>query len=143
MGILLSVPIGIIYNLMVSKISHMITKDDSQKDKIQKNLLISIIGGIVALVLAFYVFGNEQIENKIVKYGLAMGGIILLIYSTVCNWDTLEDMTKLLFLLGILIVAIIYSYKYIKNNSQKTNKKNNNIFDQFKKKYYIQKDKEY
>lgn len=119
MGILLSIPIGIIYNLMISKLGNMITKDFGQKDRLQKNLIIEIIGGIVALILAFWVFGSKKFENNIVKWGLIFGGGLLLVYSTICNWDTIEDGTKLFSLLGVMIFMIIYSYKYTNNKKSK------------------------
>jgi hypothetical protein len=117
MGILLSIPIAIIYNLLVSKVSAMITKDDVMKEKIQKNIIIDIVFGIVALVLAYYVFGKSRLKNGIVKYGLALGGIILLIYSMICNWDSIEDQTKLFVIGGSLLFMILYSYKIISNNN--------------------------
>jgi hypothetical protein len=118
MGILLSIPIGIIYNLMISKLGNMLTKDLGQKERTQKNLIVEIIGGIVALVLAYWVFGSKKFENKIVKWGLIFGGGLLLFYSTISNWDIIEDGTKLFTLLSVMIFMIIYSYKYIKNNTK-------------------------
>jgi hypothetical protein len=121
MGLILSIPIGIIYNLLISKLGTMVTQNSEYKDKIQKNLIIEIIGGIVALTFAFYIFGTgRKFENKIVKYGLTFGGALLLLYSVIYNWDTVEDGTKLFTLFGIMIFIIIYSYKYIGNE-----KKNN------------------
>lgn len=123
MGILLSIPIGIIYNLMISKMGNMLTKDLGQRDKIQKKLIIEIIGGILALALAFLIFGSKKFGNNIVKFGLIFGGGLLLFYSTVSNWDTIEDGTKLFTLFGLMIFIIIYSYKYSrKNNIQITPK---------------------
>jgi hypothetical protein len=118
MGIILSLPIGIIYNLLISKMSNMLTKECGQKDKIQRNLIIEIIGGIVALIIAYWVFGSEKFYNKIVKYGLIFGGGLLLFYSTFCNWDTIEDGTKLFTLFSIMIFLIIYSYKYVNKNKK-------------------------
>jgi branched-subunit amino acid transport protein AzlD len=118
MGIFLSVPIAIIYNLFVSKISEMLTKDDQMKEKVQKNLMIQIVGGIVALVLAFMVFGKNKFKNLIVKYGLILGGGILLIYSLVCNWDVIADHTKLIAIGGALILLILYSYKSINSKNE-------------------------
>lgn len=123
MGILISVPIAIIYNLLVSKIINILTVDYAQKDRIQKELLISVIAGVVAIAIGFIVFGNEQIENKIVKYGLILGGGILLFYSTIYNWNTLEDLTKVLFLLGTLVVVILFSYKWLYDKKNEKKKK--------------------
>lgn len=125
MGILLSIPIAIIYNLLVSKVSAMITKDDVMKEKIQKNIIIDIVFGIVALVLAYYVFGKSKLKNSIVKYGLALGGIILLIYSMICNWDSVEDQTKLFVIGGALIFVILYSYKLMSNKKDTKKEKTN------------------
>lgn len=114
MGLFLSIPIGIMYNLSISKLGQIITKNSAYKDKIQNNLIVEIIGGIVALVLAFWVFGNKRFENNIVKYGLIFGGVILLFYTMIVNWDAIEDGTKLFTLIGAMIFMIIYSYKYNK-----------------------------
>jgi hypothetical protein len=132
MGLIISIPIAIIYNLMISKLSNMITKDYGQKERIQRDLLISIICGILGIAIGYYVFGSEKMENKIVKYGLMLGGSILLVYSAVYNWNTLEDLTKLLFLLGTLIFIIMFSYNYantkieIKPNFFKKNRRKSN-----------------
>lgn len=116
MGLLLSIPIGLFYNLVISKISNIITKDSSQKDKLQQSLVINIIGGIFAIVMAYFIFGSKKMENNIAKYGLLFGGAILLFYSVICNWDNIEDGTKLFALFGIMIYIILHSYKYIKKN---------------------------
>jgi hypothetical protein len=119
MGIFLSIPIGIIYNLSISKLGQIITKDSIYKEKIEKNLIIEIIGGIIALIFAFGIFGNNRFENNIVKYGLIFGGVILLFYSVISNWDTIEDITKLFALITIMSFMIIYSYKYISKSKSK------------------------
>lgn len=126
MGIILSIPIGLIYNLIVSKIGNMLTKDTIYADKIRKNLIIEIIGGIVALALAFYVFGTEYFDNRIVKYGLIFGGFLLLVYSLIYNWDEIDDCIKLFLFLSAFTGTIIYSYRFIKNKNKniKKNKKN-------------------
>lgn len=114
MGIILSIPIGIIYNLIVSKIGNMMTLNSSYKDKIKKNLIVEIIGGIVALALAYFVFSSNLFNNKIVKWGLIFGGFLLLIYSLVYNWDEIDDFVKLFLFFSAFTGTIIYSYNYIK-----------------------------
>ena len=110
MGILLSIPIAIIYNLFISKLAEMMTKNDVLSDKIQKNIIIEIIAGIAAIVLAYTIFNKTKLKNTIVKYGLLLGGIILLIYSMVCNWDSVADVTKLCVIGGALLFIVLYSY---------------------------------
>ncbi len=124
MGILLSIPIGITYNLLVGKLSEILTKNDIMRDKIQKNLIIQIISGVVALILAFFVFGRNKLENNIVKYGLLIGGCILLFYSFVGNWNIIEDRTKLFTFAGIFIFLILYSYRSIGSSLSKSLSKN-------------------
>jgi undecaprenyl pyrophosphate phosphatase UppP len=119
MGIILSIPIGIIYNLIVSKIGNMMTQDSSYRDKIKKNLIVEIIGGIVALALAYFVFSSELFNNKIAKWGLIFGGILLLIYSLVYNWDEIDDFVKLFLFLSAFTGTVVYSYNYIKIKNKK------------------------
>lgn len=114
MGILLSIPIGIIYNLIISKIGNMITDNLPCKDKIKKNLVIEIIGGIVALALAYYVFGSKTFDNKIVRWGLIFGGVMLLVYSLIYNWDEIDDYIKLFIFFSLFFGITFYSYNYIK-----------------------------
>lgn len=118
MGILLSIPIGIIYNLIISKIGNMITDDSTYKDKIKKNLIIEIIGGIVALVLAYYVFGDGLFENKIIKCGLIFGGVLLLVYSLIYNWDEIDDYIKLFLFFTSFFGLSFYSYDCIKSKKK-------------------------
>jgi ABC-type uncharacterized transport system permease subunit len=108
---------------MVNKISDMLTKDNTMAEKIQKNIIISLIAGIAALVIGFYVFGNKKIENKIAKYGFVLAGAILLVYSLICNWDAISDATKLIFIGCILVALTVYSYRTIKNKKAKNEKK--------------------
>jgi len=114
MGVLLSIPIAIMYNLFISKINHMLTEDLSLREKMQRELVIGVIAGIVALIVAFTVFGNKKMENKIAKYGLILGGVLLLLYSVIYNWDSIENVTKLIVLFTIMVCMIGYSYSYIK-----------------------------
>jgi drug/metabolite transporter (DMT)-like permease len=118
-GMCLAVPIGIIYNLVISKLGNMITKDSIYQERIQKNVLIEIIGSILAFTLAILVFDKSKFQNKIVKTGLMFGGSLLLFYSLICSWDTIEDITKLVAMIGVMILVIIYSYKCINKNSDK------------------------
>lgn len=114
MSILLAIPIGIIYNLLISKISSMITKDYEYNEKIQKNIIVEIISGIGAIAMAFYIFNNKKCKNKTAMYGLLLGGGLLLFSSLVSNWNVVNDYTKIITLGGIMIFFILYSYKFEK-----------------------------
>jgi hypothetical protein len=129
MGVFLSIPIAIIYNLFTSKMAEIFTKDYQMKEKVQKTLIIQIISGITALVLAFMVFGKERFKNLIVKYGLLLGGGILLGYSLFCNWDIIEDNTKLIAIGCLLVALVLYSYKIINAKNTTSNDDNDKIKD--------------
>ncbi|ATZ80341.1 hypothetical protein BMW23_0283 [Bodo saltans virus] len=112
MSLLLSIPIAIIYNVVVSKITELATKDIIMKDKLQTVIIIDIISAIVAIALAYLFFENGKLKNKIIKYGLILGGLILITYTFICNWNNIDDTAKLLTLGGIMLYIMIYSYKY-------------------------------
>jgi len=115
MSILLAIPIGIVYNLAINKASEIFNEGVIHKDKIQNNLIIEIISGIGIIILAMILFGEKsKMKNKIVKYGLYFGGGLLLFHALFCNWDTLENSTKLFMMFGILITMIMYAYQLIK-----------------------------
>jgi hypothetical protein len=113
MSLLLTIPIAIIYNIVVSQAAELATKDIIMKDKIQKVIIIDIIGAIVAFALAYLFFESGKLKNKIIKYGLMLGGLILAGYTILCNWYNIDDTTKIMALGGILLYIMIYSYKYI------------------------------
>lgn len=103
-----------LYNLSVNKTSEIINKNSSYNNKIQNNLIIEIIGGIVAIAIAFLLFGeNSYFKNKIVKYGLLIGAGLLLFHGLFCNWNALEDSTKLFIFVGLLLFMIMYTYKLL------------------------------
>jgi len=121
MSILIAIPICIIYNLIVMKLSNIITKDLGKNTKIQTDLFIQVIGGMLALIFAFFIFGSKTFENIIVKWGLIFGGSSLLIYSLICNWDIIGDNIKLFTLFSVMISLIICSYKYTNKKNKQTN----------------------
>lgn len=134
MSVLLSIPIAILYNLLVGKSIEIITKDYQMKEKTQINIVMQFIAGILAIALAFIIFGgNNKAKNLIAKYGLIFGGSVLLIYSTFYNWHVIDDMTKLIFFGLLFVIVIGYSYKKINNTNKK--QKQNQIYDKKQNNY--------
>ena len=123
MSLLLALPIGIIYNLVIGKIGQIITKNYVLKDKIENNLIIEMIGGIIAFILAYLIFNRGKLANKTIKYGMIIGGSILLFYTLIANWDTIDEKTKLFALLLLLIIIMIYTYKKNKKDQSNNNQK--------------------
>jgi len=112
MDIVIALLIGIIYNFLVHKIGEIMNGNLEYKDKIQRNLILTFIGGIVALILAVIVFGaNKKYKNRSVRYGLYIGGSILLFYTLLYNWNVLGNDTKLSIMVASLLGLLWYSYK--------------------------------
>ena len=110
--ILLAVPIGFIYNILFYKLGEIITMDLEYNEKIQRNLLISFIGGISGIFLALNVFGNKnyKYKNRAIKYGLFFGSVMLLFYTLCYNWDILGNDIKLFIIIMCFITLLWYSY---------------------------------
>jgi hypothetical protein len=118
MGLLLSIPISVIYSMVVITIGDIFNENNSYNEKIKNNLIIGIIGGIIALVIGAYLFAkNTSYENNIVKYGFYGGGIILLFYSIVYNWNSLGNDSKCLIML--ICLGFIMKYAFYWNNDTK------------------------
>ena len=127
-GIILAFPIGAIYSLLINKLAEIVTKNDEMKDKVQKSFVIEIFFGLLALVIGYIVFGKGACENRIVKYGIWFGGVILLFYTMVINWEIIQDVTKFgLFCTGfVFLIGIAYQYRKSSNDKQQENRKSSN-----------------
>ena len=122
--VLMALPIGIIYNMFISKISDIMTKNDAFKTKVQKELIIMILGAIVAFVVASLIFGETSpAENRATRYGLYFGSVVMLINSILFNWDTFDNDTKLFVVGFILITIITVSYRYNRRGQTRKSKK--------------------
>ena len=119
--LIFSVPLGIIYTLFIQKLSDVLFTSLPYNDKYQKSLILLFIGGIVGIILAQTVFTyNATYKNNIIKQGLIIGGIILILYSTLTHWDKMINETKLL-IIGISL-AMLFWYCYRTNNEVKLKK---------------------
>lgn len=109
--IILALPIGIIYNFFITKMSDLMTKDEDYEIKIHKYFIICLSGAIFGIISAIFIFSEQNIlENRCVKYGMTIGSVLLLINTLIFNWDLLSEDTKLLTIGILLICIIIVSY---------------------------------
>jgi hypothetical protein len=117
---IMTVPIGILYNIFVTKLSEIMTTSLVYEDRIQKHLIFCFIGGLVGYVLAMTIFEKDGIlENTSAKYGIAIGSSILILNSLISNWMILQNDTKL-FIIGMLFVfSLVISYKFSNETYQK------------------------
>lgn len=122
--IIISFIFAIIYVIFIHKTADVIFTNMNSNDKYQYSLILFISVGIAGIVLAETVFTNNNIlKNIIIKYGLIIGGIILLLYPTLTYWNKMTNQTKLI-VAGVALAAIIwYCYKYYYNTDTETKKK--------------------
>ena len=109
--IIISIPIGITYNVIIHKIGEIFNNDMSYKDKIQRNLLLSFGGGIFGIIMAYVLFNdNGKYKNRAVMYGLYIGSALLLLHSIGYNWTLMENDTKFIIMITTLVGLIWYTY---------------------------------
>lgn len=111
--ILISISISILYVFFIQKISEMTIKDLEYNERIQKEIIISLIGGIVGYIIAIYLLEIKKykIKNKAVKYGILLGSTFIIINALIFNWLIIDNDIKL-FIIGCLLIFFIFiSYK--------------------------------
>jgi hypothetical protein len=124
--LILAVPIGIIYNMIIHELSVILNDNFSYKDKIQRNLLMIFGGGLLGFVLAIFFLSNSN-QNIAIKYGLYLGSSLLLFHSVINNWQVMHNDTRIIIMILTLCVLIWYSYSSkasIKKKDDKKDKKN-------------------
>jgi hypothetical protein len=109
--ILLSIPLGLLYVFFINKITELLTSDTVYENKIRKNIAISFVISIIGIILSLKVFSSGKLKNRIIKYTLIFGNLIILFNTIIYNWPQLSTDTKALFVGIILICGFIYSYK--------------------------------
>jgi hypothetical protein len=109
--ILISIPIGILYILFINKMNQIITNDLEYAKKIKKSIMINFIASIVGFILAYKIFGNEKLYNRIIKYALIFGSTLIFINAILYNWPELQTDTKAIIFGITLIVSVLITYK--------------------------------
>jgi hypothetical protein len=109
--IIIGVPIGIVYNVFFHKVGEIVNNNMEYKKRIQRNLILSFIGGIVGIILAFTFFGKHpKYKNRAVQIGLYFGSSILLAHTLFYNWTTLGNDTKLFMTCTLFVMLLWYAY---------------------------------
>jgi len=109
--ILLSIPIGALYIFFINKLTDILNEDLIYEQKVKRTIVISIISVIIGMVLAFKVFGVKPTYNRIAKYSLIFGSIIIFLNSIIYHWTQLTTDTKLIIVGITLFLSIAISYK--------------------------------
>jgi hypothetical protein len=127
---IISVPLGILYDIFCQKLSDIVFASYGPEEKYQNSLTLMFLLGILGIIIAQTLITKNGYKYRVTRQGLVIGGIILIIYSSLINWDKMTDYTKL-FVIGIAIGALlIYSFWYFDveetepKKSKKITKKN-------------------
>lgn len=118
---IMTVPIGILYNIFITKLSEIMTNSLVYEERIQKHLIFCFIGGLAGYILAMTIFEKDGIlENVSAKYGIALGSTVLILNAMISNWMILQNDTKL-FIIGMLFMfSLTVAYKF--NNIEQREK---------------------
>lgn len=123
--VLLSIPIGVLYDLIIQKGIDMVVMDMEYDEKIQKSLIIAFIGSVVGYILALSVFDyGSQYGNRAVKYGMFFGATLLMLNSIIFNWTVLSNDTKLILMGFVFVFMVAMAYRHATNNVQNRKLKN-------------------
>lgn len=109
--ILIAIPIGILYVLFINKLNQIVTNDLEYAEKIKKSIMINFVAAIVGFILAYKVFGNKKVYNRIIKYALIFGSALIFINALLYNWPELETDTKAIIFGITLVISILITYK--------------------------------
>lgn len=97
LNIIFLVPIGILHNMIFHNISDIVSCNN-----IEKKLIFLLISGVMSIII-----GKYFINSNAIKYGLYFGGILLLYYTLIMNWDIMDKYVKII-LIGIVFCYVIW-----------------------------------
>jgi hypothetical protein len=115
---LIAIPIGILYNLMILKFGDITNANVPYKLKMQRNLLLAFASAALAFLLGQFIFDeSRKFGNRSIKYGLWLGACILLIHVMLYNWNVLENDSKLIIMIITFVILLLYSYGFYSSDS--------------------------
>lgn len=120
----LSIPIGVIYNMIIHETATLFNDKFSYKDKVQRSLLMVFGGGLIGFIIAMFILSGD-IQNTALKYGLILGSILLISHSIFYNWHLMQNDTRIIVMILALFALIWYSYS--NNSSNNTSNQNYSI----------------
>lgn len=130
--LLISIPVGVVYNMTIHKTAEIFNSDIDYNNKVQRDLIVTFGGGMLGLIIANFVFCDTcQYKNKPIKYGLVFGTFLLFIHTLFYNWKRLANDTKYVIMLLTLVALIWYIYINFtdKENTPKKKKKKHTKLD--------------
>ena len=118
--VIVAIPIGVLYNIFFHKIGEIINNECKYDEKIQRNLILTFIGGLIGFILAFTIFStHKSFSNRAVKYGLYFGSLLLFFHTLVYNWNVIGDDIKLFIVTITMALLICYAYSNKEEEEEK------------------------
>ncbi len=129
MNLIYYLTIGGLYDLFVYKMADVLFQDLPYCEKYSKSIALTFICGLIGLFIAqTYLQTHITYKNIIASKGITIGSIILILYSVLGNWHTMNSEIKLI-VIGISLSVVIWiSYQY-----KKEDKSESKIVEQKKK----------
>lgn len=110
--IILAIPIGIIFNILAYEVTDILNNNLIYDDKIQSNLVINFMIGLLGFFLGYYIFKkNKKIKNKAIRYGLYFGSSLLIFNTLVYNWNIMTNSVKIIIFITVLTFLVFLSYR--------------------------------
>jgi hypothetical protein len=109
--------ISMLFILLVTKLAEIISEntDDSDETKINTYVMIIYFISIMAIIIGYFYLDTIKSKNKtqnwILRWGLNIGGVILLIYTIMNYWEYMGDYTKLSFIAYSMFIILFYLYR--------------------------------
>lgn len=107
--LILALPIGIIYNMIVHETTDIFNDKFTYRDKVQRTLIMIFLGGLIGLVIAMFCLSNST-QHTAIRYGLYIGSLLLLFHSIIYNWKVMQNDTRVIIMILVLSMLIWYSY---------------------------------
>lgn len=105
--IFLSVPLSILFYVLVGKITGSVFQIEPKK-----RIIIEIIIGLLLIVMGkMYYSKNMSMENETVKTALYGAGGLVIVGNMLIKWDKLDEIAKIITLGAVVCMIITYSYK--------------------------------
>lgn len=104
--------IALFYNIFVHYLISTIYKNDSYNEKMSNGTLVIIIAGIGAIALAFFISSSIKVYQNVVSLAMLLGGSALLMTAVISQWESIEDIYKLLISGGGLGLLLWISCKH-------------------------------
>jgi hypothetical protein len=120
---MIAIPVGITYNIIVHKFGEIFNNDLDFKSKYQKQILLCFGGGILALYLSYFIFGEHvKYKNRAMRFGCYFATFLLFLYSLFYNWNSMDNDIKFIVMITILLSLCFVAYNITSDSNNKSTK---------------------